>query len=216
MKKCIDCGKELRGHNNPKRCNSCAHKGILSYKYIDGRSLKNYYCIACGIKIKWQTAVHGFGKCRSCGQKERNKIQTNTPNFKHGKCCIKTFCIDCGKLLGKNSGFKNSIRCRSCCRKGKLNPNYINGIGRLPYTAEFSDELKNKIRDRDNRTCQLCKIIESNYFRKLDIHHIDYNKENCKDENLISLCVKCNTKANGNRDYWFAFFTYIMENYICS
>ena len=30
--------------------------------------------------------------------------------------------------------------------------------------------------------------------------------------NLISTCGKCNRKANYNRDYWFAYFTYVMEN----
>ncbi len=25
---------------------------------------------------------------------------------------------------------------------------------------------------------------------------------------------KCNVKANGNRNYWFAYYTYIMQNVI--
>jgi len=33
-------------------------------------------------------------------------------------------------------------------------------------------------------------------------------------DNLITLCRQCNTRVNFNRDYWFAYFTYIMENYI--
>jgi len=49
----------------------------------------------------------------------------------------------------------------------------------------------------------------------LTIHHIDYNKYNCLPENLISLCDRCNVIANYNRDYWFAYFNYIMEQFIC-
>jgi hypothetical protein len=30
--------------------------------------------------------------------------------------------------------------------------------------------------------------------------------------NLITLCKKCNMKANSNRDYWYAFYSYLMEN----
>ena len=37
-------------------------------------------------------------------------------------------------------------------------------------------------------------------FKKiLAIHHIDYNKKNNKEENLITLCRSCNVKVNFNR-----------------
>jgi len=41
----------------------------------------------------------------------------------------------------------------------------------------------------------------------LHVHHIDYNKQNCKESNLITTCKSCNIKANKNRDYWEKFFT---------
>jgi hypothetical protein len=37
----------------------------------------------------------------------------------------------------------------------------------------------------------------------LDIHHIDYDKNNLQENNLISLCQKCHGKTNFNREYWF-------------
>jgi len=40
----------------------------------------------------------------------------------------------------------------------------------------------------------------------LTIHHIDYNKQNCKENNLITLCGSCNTRANFNRSYWVDFY----------
>lgn len=43
------------------------------------------------------------------------------------------------------------------------------------------------------------------------VHHIDDNKQNCKKNNLITTCNQCNIKANFNRDYWYAYFTYIVE-----
>jgi hypothetical protein len=42
--------------------------------------------------------------------------------------------------------------------------------------------------------------------RILTIHHIDYNKKNCKEENLITTCLWCNTRANFNRTYWQKFY----------
>jgi len=47
-----------------------------------------------------------------------------------------------------------------------------------PYTIDFNKLFKNKIRDRDNHCCVICNKQEEDLGRKLDIHHIDYNKLN--------------------------------------
>ena len=52
------------------------------------------------------------------------------------------------------------------------------------------------------------------YGKVLDVHHIDYNKENCKENNLITLCKQCNLRANKNRDYWYGYFMYITNQKI--
>jgi len=96
--------------------------------------------------------------------------------------------------------------------KGKNNPNWQNGIGKLPYPFEFNNELKLKIRKRDNYTCQNpnCNITEEEYIIvfgcKLSVHHIDYDKSNCLEDNLITLCNQCNAKANFNREYWQEYY----------
>ena len=45
-----------------------------------------------------------------------------------------------------------------------------------------------------------------NIKRKLDVHHIDYDKKNNDPKNLISLCRKCHMKTNKNRKYWTKYF----------
>jgi transposase len=94
--------------------------------------------------------------------------------------------------------------------KGKNNPSYIDGRSFLPYTIEFNQDLKDKIRQRDNYTCQNCLMTEEEHLvvfgTNLHTHHIDYCKENCKETNLIALCNGCNTRANFNRSYWQEFF----------
>ena len=40
------------------------------------------------------------------------------------------------------------------------------------------------------------------YGRNIEIHHIDYDRKNCGEDNLITLCKQCNLRANYNRDYW--------------
>jgi hypothetical protein len=100
-----------------------------------------------------------------------------------------------------SEGLKKS----SLVRRGKNHPCYIDG--RTEYPSIFNKELKYKIFSRDFFTCQVC----GNYPIRCQCHHIDYNKQNCKEDNLITVCCSCNNKANFNRDYWFAYFKYIIE-----
>lgn len=75
-----------------------------------------------------------------------------------------------------------------------------------PYTVEFNEALKESIRQRDGYCCQECYIPQAECIRKLDVHHIDYDKGNCDYSNLISLCRSCNSKVNANREYWAKHF----------
>lgn len=64
-----------------------------------------------------------------------------------------------------------------------------------PYSEDFNEELKEQIRDRDNRICQFCGVPECECIEKLHIHHIDCNKKNNNLDNLISLCRSCHAKT---------------------
>ncbi len=121
------------------------------------------------------------------------------------------------------------IRTKSEAGKGKNNPNfgkrgkdssnYIDGRSSEIYPSEYTSYLRKKIRERDNFECQECDMTEeehlSVYGRVLDIHHIDYNKQNCNENNLITLCHQCNLRANYNRKYWKNYYQEIIyvKNY---
>ena len=90
--------------------------------------------------------------------------------------------------------------------KGEKCYNWKGGISFLPYPAEFNKQLKELIRLRDGYKCQKCNCPEMECDRKLDIHHIDYNKKNCLPTNLISLCRKCNGQVNSYRARWIKYF----------
>ena len=84
------------------------------------------------------------------------------------------------------------------------NPRWCGGKSFEPYTIDWTETLRTSIRERDKFTCKLCGIKQGD--RLLDIHHIDYNKENCNPNNLISLCMGCHRKTNNKRDYWTNYF----------
>jgi ribosomal protein L40E len=140
--------------------------------------------------------------------KERLIIPENNPAYIDGRTLEKYYC-KCGKEIS----YKADI-CRKCLYNelkykflNEGNPNWRGGISNLPYPDEFNDELREYIRKRDEYTCQICGIKQNQlkgFHKHLSIHHIDYNKQNCNEDNLISLCESCHFKTNGKREYWYA------------
>uniref|UniRef100_A0A6M3L718 HNH nuclease domain-containing protein n=1 Tax=viral metagenome TaxID=1070528 RepID=A0A6M3L718_9ZZZZ len=103
--------------------------------------------------------------------------------------------------------------------KGKNNPmygiigknhwNWQGGKSFEPYSVDWTDDLKESIRKRDDYVCQTCGIHQDelvSIHKKLDVHHIDYDKDNLNPKNLISLCKSCHMKTNYNREYWINIF----------
>jgi len=95
---------------------------------------------------------------------------------------------------------------------GDENHNWKGGKSYLPYSSEFNKKLREEIKERDGYVCMECGITEELYKknesigRGLTIHHIDYDKFNCGHKNLITLCKRCNSKANSNRELWITKF----------
>lgn len=205
-------------------------KGKNNGNYKHGDTLITHYCL-CGNKMNYYTYKYGKKQCRKCYLKQvRRKyycMDCGTQLSKRGcKRCYS--CNTKGKRnpmfgkLGYNFGrkFKPSTivkmqRAKQGKYDGSTNPNWHGGISKLPYSIMFTEELKTSIRERDNFKCQLCGVSNKQHKLlttfQLSIHHIDYDKKNCIQQNLISLCNKCNAHVNGNRDYWYAYFTYLME-----
>ena len=98
--------------------------------------------------------------------------------------------------LGKTFG--KLTRSRISLARGGTGIPYEN----TEYGVEFDSSLKEQVRFRDNYKCQICGCSQLENGKQLDVHHIDYDKKNCKISNLISLCVSCHRKTNARREYW--------------
>lgn len=168
----------------------------------------------CGKRIpikKWHRSagipeyIHGHndngwreGKSHTEEAKEKNRQKhLGINNSNYGK---RGFGVG---MYGKHhtKGAREKI---GLAQRGEKNKNWRGGPTK--YSNEFTAMLREDIRDRDIHACQLCYKKESELDRKLDVHHIDYNKKNCDPENLISLCGSCHVKTNNNREYWTPFF----------
>lgn len=166
--------------------------------------------------------VKGFQEGHKVPKEIREKIKAsmkkrrgNSTSFKEGH---KT---NLGRLFPKHKYPLHAMRNKKHSQKtkelmiknhadfnGKNNPNYIDGNSYLPYNPEFNKILKEKIKNRDNNKCQLLKTKHSG---RLDVHHIDYNKNNNSENNLITLCHYHNIKANKNREYWKGILMEMLE-----
>lgn len=83
------------------------------------------------------------------------------------------------------------------------------GIAQEPYSPIWGNKkYKKEIRDRDNNECQNPSCWGKSI--RLNIHHINYDKKNCHPDNLITLCISCNSRANSNRDYWEGYYNAII------
>jgi 5-methylcytosine-specific restriction endonuclease McrA len=176
-----------------------SHKGQIPWN----KGLKGYLK---GRKITWANKI-SIGKKNSlkskiASQKAVRNMLTKRPSRKGIK----------SKPLSEETKKKISDTCK---RKGIMPPKNVRairerngawkgGISFIPYTIDWTNNLRISIRERDKYTCKICGEKQGD--RAFSVHHIDYNKKNCNPENLVTLCIKCHTKTNHNRDYWINYF----------
>lgn len=166
-------------------------------------------CPQCGIEFKARkSSVYCSRACRNKANPinytdERRKkhkvackgVNSGEHNPAYGKC-------------GKDSWTYGTKRTQEVKEKlselkkgmylGKDNPNWRGGVSIEEYPKEFSKELRTKIRKKYKFVCQICKK------HGFSVHHIDYDKYNTSEDNLIVLCRSCHTKTNFDRDHWQA------------
>jgi len=129
-------------------------------------------------------------------QNVRDKMSNSNKNYliKNPELLIK-------KSERMKKDIKDGTNKTPCFKSGKENWAYVHGLSNLPYPVIFRDKLKNTIRENYNNNCIMCNKQGK---KKLAIHHIDYNKNNCEINNLIPLCNSCHqiTNTKNKRKYF--------------
>lgn len=149
----------------------------------------------------------------------KTRLKIGEANRKRGSLSLKTRQKISKSLEGKNTWSKGKYLSEKTKRKistnnGKYwlgskpedNPAWLGGKSFEPYDPRFNKKLKLRIRERDNFTCQECGYTEEQLEYILRIHHIDYDKKNNQEENLISLCRNCHAQTNFSREDWIKYF----------
>lgn len=152
------------------------NKGLT--KETDERVAKNSAATSIGVKLLWKQPDY------KGGNKKGVKFDLSPEQRKAYS----------DRVSGRNNPMYG--------KGGDKSPVWKGGISFEPYPPKFNSKLKEKVKLRDNYTCQFCGTEE-----QLAIHHIDYIKENCDISNLITLCFACNAMANCDRSIWEKHFS---------
>jgi len=82
---------------------------------------------------------------------------------------------------------------------GENNPRWKGGIKFLVYPKEFNEKLRRMIRSRDNHECQCCNknLYRSRYGH---VHHIDGDKQNNNERNLVLVCASCHNAIHNKKN----------------
>ena len=227
--KCVDCHKVLRKVTNKskysgKRCRACSNTfrvftTSLRVEQPIKAKRRVLVCPSCGKSRLVTTSVRS-PYCMSCA-----RSGPSSGSWRGGK--VKLTCNACGliRTVSRSSAAARRRKtgeyfCKTCARSRKpTGPNsatWRGGLSYVKYPACWTPQLRRDIRKRDSYTCRICGHIFTVGDRTLAVHHIDYDKNNCCPDNLVTLCTKCHTKTNFNRAAWIIFFKPIEVNHVSS
>lgn len=157
--------------------------------------------------------AHPSDNRRFCSRMCQGQWQSQRPKEKHPRWKGGPIVLDCPicrkpfEIIQCRAKDGHMHFCSTDCRSawysenfsGINSPQWEGGKSFEPYTPEWTNALKKKIRERDDYTCTICGGAGK------CVHHIDGDKQNGhRPENLITLCRKCHGKTIGNRKSWEA------------
>lgn len=145
-------------------------------------------CLNCGKQLDWE-----HRDCKYCSHSCAASI--NNKNVQRNRIKSDRFCKNCGKRLNVN----HKVYCSQECQIKFEQSEYINRWKQgledgVSGKFQISDRIRRYLMDKYNCSCQECgwnKVhpITSNV--PLQIHHIDGDATNNKEENLQLLCPNC-------------------------
>ena len=175
----------------------------------DSRTTSN--CVVCNKEFKhYGERIVCSRECLAKYMSQQRLNETNPAWIVDKK---KKICARCGKDFeytrrNLHKGQEPVFCSLNCSRNNGNNKEIIDNVGgKHKYGFGFNNKLKKKIKERDGNCCQLCGET-----KKLEVHHIDYDKNNNNEDNLITLCKKCHGITNYNRGFWTQVFIGLNSN----
>ncbi len=230
------CGNIMSYHS--KKCEQCMPhfditKEFLIQEYVKNKKFPREIALIVGCSRGTISYKMKLFKIKPRKRSENQKLifiknpnlrkpGKDNPNYIDGRSSKKYYCKKCNKQICNSTVLRGKGMCQSCLAKERFSipentSGWIDGRSYEPYSTKFTIKLKAYIHKRDKYICQNkeCNMTEEEhlivYGTILHCHHIDYDKENASKDNLISLCIQCNTRANFNRDVWQTYYKKIIK-----
>lgn len=214
---------------------------LLVFYKSERREAYTRCACSCGKVVDVLAGSVKYGKTKSCGclrvTNGHNRLEDISGNrygrlvsisFSHRKA-NRTFwkCLcDCGNEALAEYSHLVTGRTKSCgcikkelmsSKSGESSHLWRGGASYKPwaYPKEWNDEIRESIRNRDNRLCQFpeCTYSDVGKTKRLDVHHIDGNKQDCRPINLISLCHSHHMKVEMSPRTWEDYFYSVVSDY---
>ena len=228
MKKFCKCGcsKEanhgdwVNGHwNRGKRGRICSEE--TKKRISNSNKGNNYLNGRKRFSKEHNKKISIFNKGKKLSEVHKNKIRNTLMGRKHTEEAKRKMSISrtgiplsiehkkkvseslMGRIISNEWRMKISKSRKGKC-VGEKCPAWQGGKSFEEYGLDWTDILKESIRQRDNYCCRLCGKKQKN--RNHDVHHINYDKQNNNLLNLITLCDSCHPKTNFNRNKWVKIF----------
>lgn len=182
--------------------------GANNPNWKGGRIAKE--CAICGSPYEVKRANKGSRYCslKCVGISQRGQPRPVRSRVdKQCPVCLNNFSVPLAHKARQHCCSKDcSFKRRAQLTSGASNPNWAGGISGRPYPWDFRKKSKEIIARDGGCMNPNCAGGDP----RLTTHHINYEKSDCRDENLICLCSACNSKANFGRDAWEKFYANIM------
>lgn len=98
----------------------------------------------------------------------------------------------------QNLSVANANRDLSIYKRGEEHHWYKDGKSQQTHPPEFSVHIRKVVRDRDLHMCRVCR--KSLIGREGVVHHVDGDKHNNDEVNLILVCRKCHGETHNKRN----------------
>jgi hypothetical protein len=197
-----------KGENNPiykppvKRiCKNCGIEYGVAPSFV--RTEQGFHSLDCYYEWRKKEAEKNLVEVTCIVCKEKKKIKRS--RFLKGidKTCSKK----CEAIL------------KSRTRKGKNNPNYIDGTSGFPYCILFNQEFRERVRLFFGNRCVYCGKTEKENGKNLSVHHVTYQKGVCCEDDdvkgrlFVTLCASHHPMTNSpkKREYWKDYFTKLIN-----